>query len=195
MSNLDEIKESVEAIRRAGNKNIILLHCTTNYPAPPEEANLRAIQTLQKDLGLISGFSDHTLGIEAPIAAVALGAKIIEKHLTLNKNMTGPDHKASLDPEEFKRMVVSIRNIENALGTGKKVPFPSEIKIASVARKSIVALSHIKKGEAFTKENLCIKRPGTGLSPRHYFQIIGVMAKNNIKTDALIKKSDYEKKY
>ncbi len=196
MSALPEIKETVKTIRKAGNNKLIVLHCTTNYPTPHEEINLRAITTLKKEFKNIPiGFSDHTLGIEAPIAAVALGAKVIEKHLTLDKNLSGPDHKASLEPEELKKMVMSIRNIEKAMGNGKKIPFSSEQKIANVVRKSIVALKEIKKGETFTKENVDIKRPGTGLSPKHYFQIIGAVAKNNIKTDGLIKKSDYDKKY
>lgn len=195
MSNIGEIKDSVKAMRQMGNKDIIVLHCTTNYPTPPEEANLRAIQTLRKDLGLISGFSDHTPGIDAPIAAVALGAKVIEKHFTLNKTMSGPDHKTSLEPTELKQMVKSIRNIEIALGSGVKKPFQSELAIASVARKSIVAAKFIPTGKKIVTDDLTLKRPGTGLGPKYYFKIIGAITKNDIKIDSLIKKSDYEKKY
>ena len=193
MSDIEEIKESVKTMQRSGAKNIIVLHCTTNYPTPFEEANLKAIQTLQQDLGLISGFSDHTLGIEAPIAAVAFGAKVIEKHFTLDKKMVGPDHQASLEPTELKEMVRSIRNIERSIGSGIKKPFQSELAIASSARKSVVAARFIPAGKKIVADDLALKRPGTGLRPKYYFEIIGALAKNNIKTDDLIKKSDYKK--
>lgn len=189
MSDLKEIKESVRTILKSGNDKLAVLHCTTNYPTPFEEANLKVIETLRKDLGLISGLSDHTLGIESPIAAVALGAKIIEKHFTLDKNLPGPDHRASLKPEELKKMVTSIRNIEKAMGSGKKVPFLSEKKIASVARKSIVAVQNIKKGQIITANYIDIKRPGTGLSPKYYPQILGAKAIKDIKADTLIDKT------
>lgn len=193
MSDLGEIKESVKIIQNHRNNKLVILHCTTNYPTPFEEANLKAIQTLQKDLGLISGLSDHTVGIEASIAAVALGAKVIEKHFTLDRKLPGPDHKASLEPDKLKDLVISIRNIEKALGNGQKIPFSSEKKIANVARKSVVAIQDIKKGEKFTKYNTGIKRPGIGLSPKYYFKIMGTLARNNIKVERLIKKNDYEK--
>ncbi len=192
MSDMKELKESIKTMRKSGNNKLIVLHCTTNYPVPFEEANIKAISTIAKELGLITGFSDHTQGIEASIAAVALGARVIEKHFTINRDLPGPDHKASLEPEELKQMVRSIRNVENALGTGKKIPFSSEIKIAEVARKSIVATRDINKGEVINDKNIAVKRPGTGLPPRYYFKVIGTKAKINIKADTLIKKSYYE---
>ena len=192
MSDMKEVKESARIIQRSGNNKLIVLHCTTNYPTPFEEANIRAIQTLKKDLGLVSGFSDHTRGIEAPIAAVALGARVIEKHFTLDRKLPGPDHKASLEPKELKKMVVSIRNIEKAMGNGIKTPFPSEKKIADVARKSIVVIQDIKKGQTITTNHISIKRPGNGLSPKYYPQVIGTRATKDIKTDTLLKINDYK---
>lgn len=192
MSNLGEIKESSKAITDSGNNKLIVLHCTTNYPTPFEEANLNAISQIQKELGFITGFSDHTPGIEAPIAAVTLGAKVIEKHFTLNRKMPGPDHRASLEPQELKTLVSSIRNIEKAMGSGKKTPYLSEKKIAMVARKSIVALTDIKKGQIITADNIGLKRPGTGLSPKYYFNIVGAKATRDIKSDTLLKKNHYE---
>ncbi|MDP3696588.1 MAG: N-acetylneuraminate synthase [Candidatus Taylorbacteria bacterium] len=192
MSDMEEIRESVKNILKMGNNKLIVLHCTTNYPTPFEEANIKAIPALAQEFGLIIGFSDHTLGIEAPIAAVAIGAKIIEKHFTLDKKLPGPDHKASLEPEELKKMTRSIRNIEKALGNGKKIPFPSEKKISNAARKSIIAIQNIKRGQIITADYIDIKRPGNGLSPKYYPEIIGAKAIKDIKADTLLKINDYE---
>jgi sialic acid synthase SpsE len=191
MSDVAEVKESVSAIRKAGNKQLIVLHCTTNYPTAADETNLRAIETLRKEFSLTVGFSDHTEGTLAAVAAVSLGASVIEKHLTLDKKMRGPDHKASLDPKEFQTMVESIRYIERALGTGKKVSFQSEKEIAKVARKSLVTAEAVKKGKKFTEQNLTTKRPGTGLPPRAYDNVLGARAARDIPADTLLKKSDY----
>jgi len=157
MANLGEVEEAINTIKKINSKaKISLLHCTTNYPTPYEEVNLKAMQTLAAAFKLPVGYSDHTLGIEVPIAAVAMGAKIIEKHFTLDKNLSGPDHKASLEPGELKEMVKAIRNIEKSLGDGIKKPNKSEIEIMKVARKSIVASKNIKKGEIFAKTNISV---------------------------------------
>ncbi|MBI1974900.1 MAG: N-acetylneuraminate synthase family protein, partial [Parcubacteria group bacterium] len=192
MADMKEVREAVGAIRKVGRSNLILLHCTTNYPTPFAEANLRAIQTLQKEFGAPVGFSDHTVGSEAAIAAVALGAAVIEKHFTLDRNLPGPDHKASLEPDELRNFVRHIRNVEVALGSGKKALFESEREIAKVARKSVVALRDIKKGEQFTEENLGVKRPGTGLPPRDFDKIHGTYATRTIIADALLTEGDYQ---
>lgn len=165
---------------------ITILHCNTQYPTPYKDVNLKAMLTIKKDFGVNIGYSDHTKGIEVPIAAVALGAKVIEKHFTLDRNMPGPDHKASLEPDELKAMVYSIRNIESALGDGIKKVSPSEQSNMSVARKSIVAACHIKKGEIFTEDNLTVKRPGIGISPMKWETIIGETATMNYHEDDLI---------
>lgn len=186
-------KRGAPLLDRGGEEiKLILLHCATNYPAQFSEANLRAIQTLQKTFGFPVGFSDHTRGSEAAIAAVALGAVVIEKHLTLNRELHGPDHQASVEPAELKEFVRHIRNTEAALGSGKKMPFPSERKIARVVRKSIVVLRDIKKGERFTERNLGIKRPGTGLAPKYYEELLGSRATQDIKADTLLKRNQYE---
>lgn len=192
MSDMKEIAESIRTIVKIGNNKLIILHCTTNYPTPFQEANLNAIPNLKNKFGFITGFSDHTPGIEASIAALMLGAKVIEKHFTLDKNMSGPDHKASLDPKQLKALVSSIRNVEKAMGTGIKKPFRSEKKIAEIARKSIVAIKDIKKGQIITANQIDIKRPGNGLSPKYYPLVIGSKATRNIKADTLLKKDDYE---
>lgn len=186
MSDIDEVKAAVKILRENGATDINLLHCTTEYPTPFEDVNLKAMLTMAEELGLPFGYSDHTKGIEIPIAATALGAKIIEKHFTLDKNMEGPDHKASLEPDELKLMVESIRNIEKALGNGIKKPANSEIKNISIARKSIIAKYKIKEGEIFTEENLTVKRPGNGISPMKWFEVIGTKAKRNFEEDELI---------
>ncbi len=191
MADLKEVRESVAAIRRAGNRKLVLLQCTTNYPAPFSEVNLRSIQTMQRECKLPVGFSDHTLGSEAACAAVALGACVIEKHLTLDKDMPGPDHKASLEPRELADFVRRIRNTEAALGSGKKAPFQSEKAIARVARKSIVALRDVKKGERFSEKNLGTKRPGTGLPPKYHETLVGKRAVRDIPADALLTRHDY----
>jgi N,N'-diacetyllegionaminate synthase len=189
MSNLQEIKDAVEVIQKnhITKNNITILHCNTEYPTPMQDVNLLAMNTIQNELGLQVGYSDHTLGIEIPIAAVALGAVLIEKHFTLDRNMVGPDHIASLTPEELKQMVTSIRNIELAIsGSGLKEPSRSEIKNIEIARKSIVAKSKILKGEKFTQSNITTKRPGTGMSPMQWNHVIGKTANKDFNIDDLI---------
>jgi N,N'-diacetyllegionaminate synthase len=189
MSNLKEIDQAINILVKGGTKrkNISLLQCVTAYPTPMKYVNLKALTLIKKKFNLEVGFSDHTKGIEASIAAVALGAKIIEKHITLDKNALGPDHKSSLNPEEFKEMVKSIRNIELALGTEKKKLQSCEKENLIVARKSIVAKKKIKKGEIFSQENLTTKRPGNGINPMKWYRVIGRRANKNYKEDELIK--------
>lgn len=167
-------------------EKVTLLQCTTEYPAPLEEVNLKAMQTLKAAFGLSIGYSDHTAGITIPIAATALGAQLIEKHFTLDKTLPGPDHKASLEPNELKNMVQAIRDTELALGSSIKTPQPSEIKNKQIARKSLVAAVDIKEGEIFTEENLVCKRPGNGLSPYLYWSLLGKKAQHNYKEGDLI---------
>ncbi|MGN7469341.1 N-acetylneuraminate synthase [Brevibacillus sp. SAFN-007a] len=176
---------SVEG-QRALQQKVSLLHCTTEYPAPFADVNLKAMDTLVTAFGLPVGLSDHTEGIAVPIAAVARGAIIIEKHFTLDKNLPGPDHKASLEPQELKQMIESIRQIELALGTNLKLPTPSELKNKLVARKSLVAARSIKKGEPFTKENLTAKRPGKGIAPMFFWEMIGKRATKDYQPDEVI---------
>lgn len=186
MSDLDEIDAALNALHSNGAGKITLLHCNTQYPTPIEDVNLNAILTLRDRYNCDVGYSDHTLGIEVPIAAVALGATVIEKHFTLSSNMEGPDHRASLEPKEFKSMVSAIRNIEKALGTGNKVASPSETENKDIARKSIVASRMIKKGEVFSKDNITTKRPGSGISPMRWYNVIGAVAKRDFQEDELI---------
>jgi len=186
MSNLEEVGEAVKAIKEAGNEEIILLHCLTDYPADIGKVNLRAILTLRNTFKLLVGYSDHTLGITAPIAAVALGACVIEKHFTLDRNLPGPDHKASLEPEELKEMIKEIRNTEKAMGDGIKRPTEEEEEIKKVARKSIVAQNNIAKGEIIRQEMLAIKRPASGLASKELPKVIGKKAKRDIEKDELI---------
>ena len=186
MCNMEEIEAAIKVLRDNGTKEIKLLHCNTEYPTPFEDVNLRAMQTMRDQFEVEVGYSDHTSGIEVPIAAVALGATVIEKHFTLDRNMEGPDHKASLEPDELAAMVASIRNIEKALGSGDKTPSPSEIKNKAVARKSIVAKFDIKAGEKFTEENITVKRPGTGISPMRWYDILGNSAIRDFHEDELI---------
>lgn len=186
MSTLDEVREAVKVLREYGSSEVTVLHCNTEYPTPYADVNLRAMLTLQDELKIKAGYSDHTKGIEVPIAAAALGASVIEKHFTLDHNMEGPDHRASLEPDELKAMVRAVRNIEEALGDGEKKPSESEEKNISVARKSIVAQIDILEGEVFTEENLTAKRPGTGISPMRWNGIIGQKAKRNFSADELI---------
>ena len=186
MSDLDEIDAALNVLHSNGAGKITLLHCNTQYPTPIEDVNLNAMLTLKDRYKCDVGYSDHTLGIEVPIAAVALGATVIEKHFTLDRNMEGPDHKASLEPNEFKSMVSAIRNIEKALGTGNKVVSPSETENKDIARKSIVASRMIKKGEVFTKDNITTKRPGSGISPMRWYNVIGAVAKRDFQEDELI---------
>lgn len=186
MCELAEVEAALNLLKENGAGEVSLLHCTTEYPTPYEDVNLKAMQTLKDKFGLMVGYSDHTKGIEVPIAAVAMGATIIEKHFTLDKNMEGPDHKASLEPDELKAMVDSIRNIEKALGNGVKKPANSEIKNIAIARKSIVAKSDIAEGEIFTEYNITTKRPGNGISPMKWNDVLGTKAIRAFGEDELI---------
>lgn len=188
MANLGETEDALDILTSSGTgkDKITVLHCNTEYPTPYEDVNLNAMITIKKAFGVKVGYSDHTLGIEIPIAAVALGAEVIEKHFTLDKNMEGPDHKASLEPKEFQAMVEAIRKIEKSLGNGIKKPSRSESKNISVVRKSIVATKPIKKGEIFTVENVGVKRPGSGISPMLWNMVIGKTAKKDFDIDELI---------
>ncbi len=186
MSEMYEIEDAVRVLRQNGTEKLILLHCNTQYPTPYEDVNLYAMNQLKEEFGVEVGYSDHTPGIEVPVAAVAMGATVIEKHFTLDKNMEGPDHKASLEPKELAEMVRSIRNIEKALGSGIKKPSDSEKANKAVARKSIVASRKIEKGEIFTEENLTTKRPGNGISPMKWFEVLGQTATRDFEEDELI---------
>jgi N,N'-diacetyllegionaminate synthase len=189
MTDLGEIEDALDLLRTAGIQlnNITVLHCNTEYPTPMKDVNLRAMLTIQAAFpGVKIGYSDHTEGIEVPIAAVALGATVIEKHFTLKKTLPGPDHKSSLEPDEFAEMVSAIRNIEKAMGGGEKKPSPSERKNIVFSRKSIVAAKYIEKGDIFSEHNLTIKRPGFGLSPMLWDEIMGSKAKRAYNTDELI---------
>jgi N,N'-diacetyllegionaminate synthase len=186
MATLNEVEDAVYILKKYGTEKISLLHCTTEYPTPYEDVNLNAMLTMLKNFDLPVGYSDHTMGIEIPIAAVAMGATIIEKHFTLDRNLDGPDHNASLEPNELKAMVGAIRHLEKALGDGVKQPAESEKKNISIARKSIVAERKITKGELFTEENLTVKRPGNGVSPMKWFEILGKKAVKNFEEDELI---------
>ena len=186
MSTMLDIKNAVSILKEKGSGEITILHCTTEYPTPYKDVNLNAMNTIKNEFKVPVGYSDHTEGIEVPIAAVAMGATVIEKHFTLDRNMEGPDHKASLEPDELKLMVSSIRNIELAMGDGMKKPADSEIKNMTVARKSIVASKDISKGEIFTENNLTVKRPGNGISPMKWFEVLGQTATRDFKEDELI---------
>ena len=188
MSNMNEIRGALDILINSGTKknNITILHANTEYPTPMEDVNLRAMVSIGEELDIKFGYSDHTLGIEVDIAAVAMGATCIEKHFTLDKNMEGPDHKASLEPDQLKEMVRAIRNIEIALGDGVKKPSQSEIQNLEIVRKSIVAKTIIKKGDVLNENNLAIKRPGGGLSPMHWYKVINTKAKRDYQEDELI---------
>lgn len=186
MANLGEVEEAVYTIKEVGNENIILLHCTSNYPTEYNDVNLKAMQTMKEAFKLPVGYSDHTIGIEVPIAAVTLGAQIIEKHFTLDKNMAGPDHPASLESDELKNMVTSIRNIEKAMGDGIKKCGKSEEKSKLVSRKSIVASKDIMKGQIISRDMIDFKRPGNGLKPGDMRLIIGKKAKIDMNKDDVI---------
>ncbi len=186
MSTLDEVREAVCVLKKNGGTDITVLHCNTEYPTPFSDVNLRAMQTIRDEIGVRAGYSDHTQGIEAAVAAAALGAEVIEKHFTLDKKMKGPDHKASLEPDELTEMIRSVRHIEQALGSGRKEPSASEKKNMSVARKSIVAQCNIRAGEVFTEENLAAKRPGGGLSPMLWEQVVGRKANRDFAADEMI---------
>lgn len=188
MCEVEEVEAALQVLEQGGVKrsDIIVLHCNTEYPTPMADVNLRAMADLRRSLGVEVGYSDHTKGIEVPIAAVALGATVIEKHFTLDKTMEGPDHKASLEPDELKVMVDAIRNIEQALGDGHKHVSPSERKNMDIARKSIVAARDIRKGEVLTEENITTKRPGNGISPMRWDSVIGTTAIRDFGYDELI---------
>ena len=188
MAEMLEIGEALKVFLNKGysTQNISILHCTTEYPATPDEVNLKAMITILEEFNTQVGYSDHTEGIDIAIAAVALGAKVIEKHLTLNRNFIGPDHQASIEPKQLKAMIDSIRKIEKALGDGIKAPTKSEREIKKLVRKSIVANKNIKKGEQFTVENLIVKRPGTGISPMLWDKVIGKLSNKNYFEDDLI---------
>lgn len=188
MCELSDVEAAVKVLLEFGvqKEQITILHCNTEYPTPFQDVNLKAMLEIGEKFGVKIGYSDHTKGIEVPIAAVALGATVIEKHFTLDKNMEGPDHKASLEPEELKAMVTAIRHIELALGTGHKTISDSERKNIEVARKSIVAACPIKKGEILTEENLTVKRPGTGISPMRWNEVLGTVASRDYSEEEMI---------
>lgn len=189
MANMDEIEAALAVLTENGvqKEQITVLHCNTEYPTPMEDVNLNAMLHIKEELGVKVGYSDHTNGIEVPIAAIALGAMVIEKHFTLDRNLPGPDHKASLEPDELKAMVQAIRHVEVAIsGSGIKVPSPSEIKNKDIARKSIVAAKDIHIGELFSEDNLTVKRPGNGISPMKWDEVIGQKANREFHEDELI---------
>ena len=186
MCRMNEIEEAMRVLKDNGTPSIKLLHCNTEYPTPYEDVNLNSMKTMADAFDVEVGYSDHTKGIEVPVAAVALGATIIEKHFTLDRNMEGPDHKASLEPDELAQMVSSIRHIEKALGSADKKPSPSEMKNIEVARKSIVASTHISAGDVFTENNLTVKRPGSGISPMRWNEVLGQKAARDYEEDELI---------
>lgn len=186
MSTMDEVEAAVKVLNQFGTKDIILLHCTTEYPAPYDQINLRAMNAMADRFGLEVGYSDHTEGVEVSLAAVAMGAKVIEKHFTLDKTLPGPDHKASMSPEELRSLVVGIRRIEKALGDGEKRPTAVEEKNKSVVRKSIVAARGIAKGELLTEDNLTTKRPGSGINPMKWDEVIGTVAVRDFEEDEVI---------
>ena len=197
MSYLEEVEKAIGWIDQVWSEQkvkpeLTLLHCVSSYPAPIEDTNLLAMQTMGKAFGLPVGYSDHTMGIEAPIAAVAMGAKVIEKHITLDRNMEGPDHKASLEPSEFRSMVQSIRNIEKALGDGIKKPAKSEEDVRQVARRSLVATRDIKAGESITSSDIIVKRPADGIPPEFREIIVNMKPKRDISADSTIRWEDFE---
>ncbi len=186
MCEISEIKEAMEILEKNGAGEITILHCNTEYPTPLKDANVKAMLDIKNNFGTAVGFSDHTLGLEAPLAAVSLGATVIEKHFTLDKSMEGPDHQASMSPDELVALVKAIRNTEVALGDGVKRVTESEAKNKDIARKSIVAKVEIKAGETFTEENITVKRPGNGISPMKWYEVLGQVAKRDFSLDELI---------
>ncbi len=188
MADLGEIEDALDVMTSSGTKkdNITVLHCNTEYPTPYEDVNLKAMNTIKEAFNVKVGYSDHTLGIEIPIAAVTLGATIIEKHFTLDRNLPGPDHRASLDPDDLKVMIRAIRNIEKSFGNGIKKPSHSEIKNMPIARKGIVAKRKINKGEFFTEENITVKRAGTGISPMRWYEVLRKAAPRDFEEDESI---------
>lgn len=186
LADLSEVTAALELLRDAGNQDVTVLHCTTAYPAPMESVNLRAMTTMATELSVPVGYSDHTLGPEISIAAVALGATVIEKHITLDNTMPGPDHAASMEPSDFAEMVSAIRNVESALGDGVKRPQPAEMVNLQAARRSIVAARRIVAGEVFTPDNVTVKRPGSGTSPMQWDQVMGQIARRDYEPDEMI---------
>lgn len=194
MSTLGDIENAIDVLIKAGTQknNITVLHCNTEYPTPMKDVNLKAMLTIKNAFHVNVGYSDHTLGIEIPIAAVALGATVIEKHFTLDKNMEGPDHRASLEPDELKQMVASIRNIELALGTGTKLPSESEQKNTEIARKSLHLAHDLKSGHILSENDLTVKRPGNGINPMLINEIIGCKLKTDVVKDSILHLKDIE---
>lgn len=190
MATFREVQDAVRVIQRAGNKKIVMLHCTTNYPCPFDEVDLRAMQTMMTKLPVFVGYSDHTEGIQVPTMAATLGACLIEKHFTLDRSMPGPDHKASLEPDELAAMVQAILRVPIILGSAEKRPHASERDVTTIARKSLVSLRKIQKGECFTLENLGIKRPGNGLSPSLFDRVLGRPATRAIQADVPLRRGD-----
>lgn len=186
MSTIDEVSDAIKILTDNGTKNIVVLQCNTEYPTPYQDANINSMIFMKDKLNQQVGYSDHTLGNDVAIAAVAAGAKVIEKHFTLDKNMIGPDHKASIEPDELRKLVISIRNVEKAMGSYNKFVSSSERKNIEVVRKSIVASKKIKKGELFSEENITTKRPGIGMSPMKWNDVIGQEAKKNYEEDEMI---------
>ncbi|PWL95954.1 MAG: N-acetylneuraminate synthase [Lachnospiraceae bacterium] len=186
MSTLEEVADAIKVLKDNGTEDITLLHCNSQYPTPMEDVNLKAINTLKETFNLKVGYSDHTLGIEVPIAATAMGASVIEKHFTIDSKMEGPDHKASLEPDQLKEMVKAIRNIEKALGCSEKKVSPSEEKNLKTVRKSIVASKTIYKGEKFNVNNITTKRPGIGISPMEWENVLGKIADRDYEVDEMI---------
>lgn len=189
MSNLKEVKEAVECFV---DSSVTILHCTSNYPAASEDINLLAINTLSENFNLPVGYSDHSLGYDVGICAVAMGARVIEKHFTLDRNLPGPDHKASLNPIEFKNFVDHIRNAEVFLGDGIKRAMPSELSTKDVARKSLVVTQNLKIGDVLTEENLTIKRPGNGVLPKYFYHYIGKKIIKDLEAESVLTKEDVE---
>ncbi|MCK4724950.1 MAG: N-acetylneuraminate synthase, partial [Anaerolineales bacterium] len=192
MATLGEIETALGVVDSAGNHEYILLHCVSNYPAAPEDVNLRAMDTLRAAFDVPVGFSDHTLGIELPIAAVALGANIIEKHFTLDHDLPGPDHRSSLEPEELRSMIIGIRKVESALGNGVKRPSNNELEIAKVARKSLIIAKDLKQGTILTNNMIVIQRPGTGLSPSMLDFVVGRRLTKDVKMGSLLSMDLFE---
>ena len=194
MASEGDIAEAIKCIRKAGNNDIVVFQCTTDYPSKPEDANLRVIPAFAKKFAVVSGYSDHTTGAQASIVAVALGAHVLEKHLTLSNNLPGPDHKASENPANFKAYVKAVRDAETMLGSATKTIAPLSKQYIPLVFKSVVVRTAVRKGETFTKENLTIKRPGTGLPPKFYSQVLGKRATRDFMADEFVKRGDYAKK-
>lgn len=186
MGTIEEIQEAVEAIQTAGNDDITVLHCVTDYPTPPDQVNLRAMHVIQAALGVPIGYSDHTMGIEASVIAVAAGAKVIEKHFTLDCSLPGPDHKASLEPKDLAEMVRSIRRVEVLLGAGQKQPSEAELAVAKIVRRSVVAARDLKAGEVITTDMVLLRRPGTGIEPARLGEVIGRKLTRGVKDGVLL---------